>query len=75
MANKKPQRETVYLTKGALIRAINKGTKGLAQKEMDLMGYVTRVEDGWVVHIDKEGNRTRVSKVEHGSVPDKIIVD
>ena len=53
MAKKKPEKETAYLTKRALVRAIKKGTKGLAQEEMDLMGYVTRVEDGWVVHIDK----------------------
>jgi hypothetical protein len=75
MANKKTERETAYLTKRALVRAVNKGTRGLAQQEMDLMGYVTRAEDGWVVRIDKEGNRTRISKIDHGPIPDKIILD
>lgn len=70
---KKP--ETAYLTKRALVRAVKKGTKGLAEEEMELMGYVTRVEDGWVVQIDKEGNKTKVSKVDHGQLPDKIILD
>ena len=75
MADKKPQEETAYLTKRALIRAIKKGTKGLAQEEMDLMGYVTRVEDSWVVQIDKEGNKTRISKIDEGLISDIIILD
>lgn len=69
------KRDTAYLTKRALVRAVKKGTKGLAEQEMELMGYVTRVEDGWVVQIDKEGNKTRISKVNHGQLPDKIILD
>ncbi len=70
---KKP--ETAYLTKRVLVRAVKKGTKGLAEQEMELMGYITRVEDGWVVQIDKEGNKTQISKVDEGPSLDQIVVD
>lgn len=64
-----------YLTKRALVRAINKGTKGLAEKEMRLLGYITRLENDDIVRIDKDGNKTFIAKVAHDPVFKKIILD
>lgn len=63
------------LTKRALVRAVNKGTRDKAAKAMELMGYVMKVEDGWVIKVDKDGKKTRVSELETEPTPTKIIVD
>lgn len=78
MTENKPNRNPAKkapLTKRALVRAINKGTKGLGEKEMRLLGYITRLENGNVVRIDKDGNKTIIAKVEHDPRSKKIILD
>lgn len=65
-----------YLTKDALVRAINKGTRNLAAEALELMGYVVTVRDGWVVKLDAAGNLLeKISKVEGAKRSGKIKFD
>lgn len=69
------RKKLASLTKRTLIRAVNKGAHGLTEKEMELLGYVTRIENGWVVRTDKDGNTTKIAKVDIKPLPDKIVLD
>lgn len=65
-----------YLTKDALVRAINKGTRNLAAEALALMGYTVTVRDGWVVKLDAAGNLIeKISKVEESNRSGKIKFD
>ncbi len=57
--------ETAYLTKRALIRAINKGIKNLVAEAIEAVGYHVTIKDGWVVKVDAEGNvLEKISKLK-----------
>ncbi len=66
---------TAYLTKRALVRAVNKGTRNKAKRAMELMGYVMKVEDGWIIKEDEKGNKTRIAPVDATPNAKDIIVD
>ncbi len=64
-----------YLTKRVLGRAIGKATKHTAEEALRLRGYVLVAERGWVVKIDRNGKKTRVSRLSPIQIPKRIVLD
>jgi hypothetical protein len=64
-----------YLTKRVLGRAIGKATKHTAEEALHLRGYVLVAERGWVVKVDRNGKKTRVSRLSPIQIPKHIVLD
>ena len=68
-------RDGAYLTKRVMERAINKATRNTARDAMALQGFRLVKENGWVVKIDRDGNKTQVEKLSTVKAPKRIALD
>ncbi len=64
-----------YLTKRILVSAARSAIRKASDTAMDVMGYVIKAENGWVIRIDKDGTKKRLSKISQGKKPSKIVLD
>lgn len=64
-----------YLTKRALLRATGKATRKISSQAMKLKGYIIQAENGWVVKIDKDGNRERLSQIKGVNTHHQVALD
>ena len=58
---KKKNYVTKRIVKSAIGSAIQKASAAAKQS----MGYVVKAENGWVIHEDLNGVKTRISKIAH----------
>ena len=70
-----PTKGTVYLTTRALQRAVTKGTKNLESEAMDLMGYVVKQKNDWVVKVYADGRVEKISEIKKAKRPKRFVLD
>ena len=71
--SKKPK--TAYLTKRILVSVARAAIRKASDSAMDIMGYVVKAENGWVIRVDKDGTRKRLTKISQGKKPSEIVLD
>jgi len=73
--NKPKKPKTAYLTKRILVSVARAAIRKASDSAMDIMGYVVKAENGWVIREDKDGTKTRLEKISKGKKPSKIVLD
>lgn len=73
--SKLKSRGKAYLTKRTLTRATGKATRKISSQAMNLKGYIIQAEDGWVVKIDKAGNREQLSRINGDDTNKQVALD
>ena len=67
--------KTAYLTKRILVSVAKKAIKEASERAMDIMGYVVKAEDGWVIREDRDGTKTKIAKIEKGKHSSELLFD
>jgi len=73
MAIKKAARSKPYLTKRILKKAVTHAFNDASTTSMEVMGYVVKQKDGWIVKESSSGIITKMSKIvgtstRHGKI-------
>lgn len=68
-------KETAYVTKRVLVRAASPAVKIASRRAMEVAGYVVKAENGWVVRVDQDGTKSRISKIRNITRPRQIALD
>jgi hypothetical protein len=71
----KVNRKRAYLTKRALLRATGKATHSVSLQAMNLKGYVIQAENGWIVRIDKAGQKENISRIATANQHGQVVLD
>jgi hypothetical protein len=68
-------KETAYVTKRVLVRAAGPAVVKASRRAMEVAGYVVKAENGWVVRVEKDGTKSRISKINSIVRPRQIALD
>jgi hypothetical protein len=66
---------TAYVTKRILVRAAGSAVRKASKRAMEVAGYVVKAENGWVVRVDQDGNKSIISKISTITRPQQIALD
>ncbi|WP_299761229.1 hypothetical protein [uncultured Pontibacter sp.] len=69
------EKETAYVTKRVLVRAASPAVKRASRRAMEVAGYVVKAENGWVVRVDQDGTKSRITKIRNITRPSQIALD
>ena len=67
--------EEVYLTKRILKTVSKSSIKKAFDSSMETMGYVVMAEDGFLVRLDANGNKERLSEIKKADRSFEIVLD
>jgi hypothetical protein len=70
-----PKKGIAYLTKRALTRAITKGTKNEESEAIDLIGYIIKEDNGWVIKQYASGKKERISRISGSNSTSQLVLD
>jgi hypothetical protein len=71
----KNKKSGAYLTKRTLVRATRKATRNISSEALHQQGFVLVAEKGWLVKINKNGSKERISKLTKDKRSTTIALD
>ena len=69
------ENEPAYITKRILLSATRKAFIQASEKAMEIVGYVIKVKDGWLVCENLDGTIEKISKLRPAVKSREVILD